>query len=218
VLAPITQYQQMPLTYNNPMKIPTLEEAEQLLTEAEQRNPGPWVAHSRNVALAAKCIAEHSNLDVEAAYIMGLLHDIGRREGVMGMRHILDGYTFLKSLGYDNTARICLTHSFPLKDIRVFMGQWDVSEDEWTFIQEFQNGLEYDDYDKLLQLCDCLALPQGICLIEKRMIDVALRLGVTEHTVPKWKAYLGIKKYFDNKTGGSIYKILPGVVATTFGS
>jgi HD domain len=199
------------------MNIPSLSEAEKLLTEAEQRNPGPWVAHSRNVALAAKCIAEHSNLDAEAAYIMGLLHDIGRREGVTGMRHILDGHIFLNGLGYEDSARICLTHSFPLKDIRVFMGHWDVSEEEWTFIQEFQNKLEYDDYDRLMQLCDCLALPQGICLIEKRMIDVALRLGVTEYTVPKWKAYLDIKKYFEEKMGQSIYKVLPGIVETTFG-
>jgi HD superfamily phosphodiesterase len=73
------------------MKIPTLDVAERLLKEAETRNPGPWVAHSKNVALAAKCIAEHSNLDAEAAYIMGLLHDIGRREGITKMRHTLDG-------------------------------------------------------------------------------------------------------------------------------
>jgi hypothetical protein len=198
------------------MKVPTLEQAETLLKEAEQRNPGPWVAHSRNVALAAKCIAEHSNLNANAAFVMGLLHDIGRREGVTGMRHILDGHTFLNQLGFEDAARVCLTHSFPLKDIRVFMGHWDVSESEWTFIQEFQNRLEYDDYDRLMQLCDCLALPQGICLVEKRMIDVALRLGVTEHTVPKWRAYLDIKKYFEEKMGHSIYKVLPGVVETTF--
>jgi HD domain len=198
------------------MKIPTLDEAEKLLTDAEQRNPGPWVAHSRNVALAAKCIAEYSNLDAEAAYMMGLLHDIGRREGVTGMRHILDGHNFLKQLGYEDAARVCLTHSFPIKDIRVFMGHWDVNENEWVFIQEFQNKLEYNDYDRLMQLCDCLALPQGICLIEKRMIDVALRLGVTEYTVPKWKAYLDIKNYFEQQMGQSIYKVLPGVVETTF--
>ncbi len=199
------------------MKIPTLSEAEKLLTEAEQHNPGSWVAHSRNVALAAKSIAEHSNLDADAAFIMGLLHDIGRHKGVTGMRHILEGHTFLKSLGYDDAARICLTHSFPLKDIRVFMGPWDVDEKEWAFIQAFQDKLEYNDYDRLMQLCDCLALPQGICLIEKRMIDVALRLGVTEYTVPKWKAYLDIKKYFEEKMGKSIYAVLPGVVETTFG-
>ena len=83
------------------MKVPSAEQAEQLLAEAETRNPGPWVAHSRNVALAARCIAEHCpELDADVAYTLGLLHDIGRQEGVTGMRHTLDGYTFLQDLGF----------------------------------------------------------------------------------------------------------------------
>ena len=33
---------------------------------------------------------------------MGLLHDIGRREGVTGMRHTLDGYRYLLEQGFDD--------------------------------------------------------------------------------------------------------------------
>ncbi len=67
------------------MTIPTLTQAQTLLAEAETRNPGPWVAHSINVARAAQLIAErHPDLDPDRAYILGLLHDIGRREGVTG--------------------------------------------------------------------------------------------------------------------------------------
>ncbi len=169
------------------------------------------------MALAAKCIAQHANLDPETAFILGLLHDLGRREGVSGMRHILDGYTFLKNLDYDDAARICLTHSFPIKDIRSYSGHMDVSKDEEIFIQAFVNDLEYDDYDMLLQLCDCLALPEGICLMEKRMVDVVLRLGMNNYTLDKWKAWFEIKTYFENKKGKSLYAVLPGVVETTFG-
>lgn len=61
---------------------PDLETARNMLAEAEERNPGPWGDHSRNVALAAKNIAECCpSLDPEKAYILGLLHDIGRRKG-----------------------------------------------------------------------------------------------------------------------------------------
>jgi HD superfamily phosphodiesterase len=77
------------------MAIPSLIEAEQLLANAEKRNPGPWVAHSKNLALAAKCIAEPSNLDADVAFVLGLLHDIGRQEGVTSMRHTLDGYRWV---------------------------------------------------------------------------------------------------------------------------
>jgi hypothetical protein len=198
------------------MKIPKLDEAEKLLTEAEKRNPGPWVAHSRNVALAAKCIAEHSNLNAQAAYITGLLHDIGRREGITKMRHTLDGFRFLQRLGFDDAARICITHSFVLKNMDAHEGRWDCSTEELKFITDFINATEFDDYDRLFQLCDALALAEGICLLEKRIVSVALRVGVNNQTVLKWKALFEVKKYFEEKMGHSIYKILPGVVETTF--
>jgi HD superfamily phosphodiesterase len=133
------------------MSIPTLEDAETLLQEGSRLNPGSWVEHSRNVALAAKCIAQDANLEAEKAFVFGLLHDIGRREGVSGIKHILDGYTFLQNLGYIEAACICLTHSFPVKDIRSHVEHRDVSDNESDFIQTFISRLEYDDYDKLLQ-------------------------------------------------------------------
>jgi hypothetical protein len=198
------------------MKIPTLDEAEKLLTEAEQHNPGPWVAHSRNVALAAKCIAEHSNLDAEVAYILGLLHDIGRREGITKMRHTLDGYRFLQNLGFDDAARICIRHSFVIKTMDAHEGRWDCSAEELKFITDFVNTTEFNDYDKLFQLCDALALAEGICLLEKRIVNVALRIGVNGQTVAKWKALFEVQKEFEQRMGQSIYKVLPGVVETTF--
>jgi HD superfamily phosphohydrolase YqeK len=199
------------------MNIPSLSEAEKLLTEAEQRNPGPWIAHSRNVALAAQCIAKHSNLDAEAAYILGLLHDVGRCEGITKMLHTLDGFRFLQSLGFDDAARICITHSFVLKTMDAHEGRWDCSSEELKFITDFVNAAEFDDYDKLFQLCDAMAIDKGICLIEKRIVDVALRLGVNNQTVAKWKALFEVQKEFEQKMGQSIYKVLPGVVETTFG-
>ncbi len=200
------------------MKIPELAEAERLLHEAEARNPGGWADHARYVALAARNIAEaHPDLDAEAAYILGLLHDIGRREGVTGMRHILDGYTFLERLDYSDAARICLTHSYPLQDIGAGSGNWDGSSEELAFVGTYLSGLEYDDYDRLLQLCDALAWPSGFVMIEKRLVDVALRLGINPMTVEKWRAFLELQHYFEGAIGRSIYSVLPGVVENTFG-
>ena len=82
------------------MSLPDPTTAEALLLEAQQMNPGPWVAHSRNVALAAQFIAEHHpDLDPVRAHTLGLLHDIGRRTGPNKDRHILDGYDHLKATG-----------------------------------------------------------------------------------------------------------------------
>lgn len=47
--------------------------------------------------IASKC----NDLDENDAYVLGLLHDIGRRDGVADMRHILSGYNFMISQGYD---------------------------------------------------------------------------------------------------------------------
>ena len=54
-------------------------------------------------------------------------------------------------------------------------------------------------------------------LIEKRLVDVALRLGFNDLTLAKWRAFLDIRREFDAAVGGSVYRLLPGVVDHTFG-
>jgi hypothetical protein len=199
-------------------KIPTLEEAARLMNEAESRNPGPWVPHSIFTAQAAKLIASlHPALDPSLAYRLAYLHDIGRREGVSDMRHTLDGYHYLKNQGYDDAAQICLTHSFPIQNIHAGAGQWDCSPKELEFAEETLSRLEYTAYDRLVQLCDALALPSGFCLIEIRLVDVALRHGFNGCTIEKWKAYFKIQQEFEQVIGQSIYAVLPGIVNNTFG-
>lgn len=191
------------------MKLPTIIEAQKLLTEADRLNPGAWIGHSKTAAFCARAIAEQcDNLNADTAYVLGLLHDIGRRDGVTDMLHIIDGYRYMKSLGYDICARICLTHSFPYKDIRSYNGQNDCTAEETKFIKSFLDNTEYDDYDRLIQLCDALALPDGATYIEKRLVDVVMRRGFNDLTILKWKAFLELKDYFDKKTGTNIYKLI----------
>ena len=147
---------------------------------------------------------------------MGMLHDIGRRVGVTGMRHIIDGYNYLMEKGFYKVAKVCLTHSFDCKDIKSAFGTWDCTEDEYNFVKQYLEKTEYDDYDKLIQLCDALAFIDGYYLIEKRMVEASLRHGINEYTTLKWKATFEIKEYFENKMGKSVYSILPGVVENTF--
>jgi hypothetical protein len=181
-------------------------------------NPGPWVSHSVHAANAAKATAKADpDLDADRAYVLGLLHDIGRREGRTDMRHILDGYAFLKSHGYEDAARICLTHSFPLQDTNSASGTWDCTPEERAFVDEYVAGVEYDDYDRLIQLCDALALPAGCVLLEKRLVEVVMRHGTNALTVEKWHATFELKNRFEARICGSIYDRLPGVLENTFG-
>jgi len=207
----------------NESGVPTIQEAKEYLREAEHLNPGPWVRHVELVALAARAIAERDpRIDSERAYVLGLLHDIGRRTGgpnIADVRHILDGFAFMRAEGFEESARVCLTHSFPapIKDVGAFASSWDCPTEECHFVQSYLNGIEYSTYDRLIQLCDALAQPTGFCLIEKRLIEVALRHGVNEFTLTKWRAFLGLRREFDEAVGTSIYRLLPGVVENTFG-
>ena len=163
----------------------------------------------RTAGACARKIAERcKDLDGDRAYAMGLLHDIGRREGVMDMKHIICGYRFMKAMGYVDIARICLTHSFPYKNIKSYNGKNDCSEEETIFIKDFLEQREYDDYDRLIQLCDAVSFPKGSTYIEKRLVDVVMRRGFNDLTIPKWKAFFDLKAYFDEKAGEDIYKII----------
>ncbi len=200
-------------------KFPSRQEAEQELMTAGRMNPGLWIGHSRYVALACRNIAERcEKLDMEKAFILGLLHDIGRRVGIVSERHLMEGYKFCMSKGWEDAAKICITHAFMIQDIKTSIGQWDVSEEDYNFMKAFIASAQYDDYDRLVQLCDNLALATGFCLLEKRFVDVACRYGINEYTVDRWNAVIGIKKYFEGLIGCSVYDVLPGVKEGTFQS
>jgi len=92
-----------------------------------------------------------------------------------------------------------------------------LSAREKQFVQDYLDRIEYTAYDRLMQLCDALAQPTGPCLIEKRLVDVALRHGFNDCTLAKWRAYFSLEREFSAAVGVSIYTLLPGVVDNTFG-
>ena len=197
--------------------LPTRSDAENTLKSAYDANPGPWADHSRYVAQACENIAKRCpHLDVDDAYILGLLHDIGRYAGVTSEKHLLDGYRYCKWRGWDKAAQICISHAFMIKDISASIGVFDMPPEDKAFMEEFVQNAVYDDYDLLVQLCDALAMPTGFCLLEKRFVDVAIRYGSHPVLVDRWKAVLDIKAHFEEIMGCSIYDVLPGVIENSF--
>lgn len=192
---------------------PDRKTAEEALSWAARQNPGPWEAHSRHVALACEAIAARCpDLDAETAYILGLLHDIGRYAGVSSERHLIEGYRYCMGRGWEKAAQVCISHAFMLQDIETSIGVFDVTGEDYAFMKEFVAYARYDDYDRLVQLCDALALPYGFCLLEKRFVDVALRYGIHPATLDRWRRTLDLRAYFEGKIGGSVYDLLPGVM------
>lgn len=100
--------------------LPTREKAEELLVEAEKCNPESWGNHSRVVAHCAEKIAQECrDLDSDKAYILGLLHDIGRKFGVRHLGHVSDGY----------------------------IGNFDTTDEELKMLQDNLKKVVMDEYD-----------------------------------------------------------------------
>ncbi len=194
--------------------LPTKEQALEELKVAGQMNPGPWVKHSENVGIAARNIAEKiPGMDPQKAYIVGLLHDIGRRVGIVDIpTHVYEGYKYCMEKGWDEAARVCMTHSYRLMKDEF---DYEPSTDAEKAIKEYILHTEADDYDKLIQLCDSLATDYGFVILEKRFVDVTRRYGIMEGYIKGWDVSFEIKETFEEKMGCSIYDVLPDIGRTT---
>lgn len=186
--------------------LPPREVAEEILKEAETHNPGPWGNHSRNVALCAMKIAAACGMDGEKAYVLGLLHDIGRKFGTRHLGHVYDGWKYMLEAGYPQVAKICLTHSFCNRSLASYIGKFDITDKEQKELETALNSAEYDDYDRLIQLCDALGAAEGVVDMEERMRDVKDRYG--SYPQEKWDKNLQLKEYFEKLSGGDIYDIV----------
>lgn len=190
-------------------------QADELLLWANGQNPGPWLDHSYGVARAAEKIAQACGMDAERAWLSGALHDIGRYEGVFGLRHATAGYHLLMERGEPALARICLTHSFPVSLRETFMGEQDAREADAALLDEtLQTPM--DDYDRLIQLCDGLSWGRGVCLMEKRLVSVMRRRGVVPRQGEIVNARFAILEDFQARMGRPLYGLFPEAAENTF--
>lgn len=146
-------------------------------------------------------------MDANRCFILGLLHDIGRYIGPSGLLHTLEGYRILMQKGWDKPAIICLTHSFPIKDLEYFNGLNDCTPEDTRIIVDLLEQSVYDDEVKLIQLCDAISLPGGVTIMERRLADVMMRHGADHHTPLKWRAFFDLKRHFDQRCGQSVYSL-----------
>lgn len=190
---------------------PSRASAEFILEESAKQNPGPWEKHSYAVADAAEKIARAvcqngGNLDPNKAYVYGLLHDVGRRCGYTYMAHVIDGYEYLHAFGFDNAAKICITHSFNLKTVDDYIGKKDVSDSQFEKIKQLLSEYEYDDYDRLIQLLDSTCAADGTQNLEERMNDVKKRYGY--YPEEKWNKNFELKSYFEKLMNRDFYEVI----------
>lgn len=73
-------------------------------------------------------------------------------------------------LGYDEVAKVCLTHSFNNQKLDEYIGKFDTSYEELELIKTELVKATYGEYDRLIQLCDALAGADGVLDIAERMM------------------------------------------------
>lgn len=158
--------------------------------------------HVFNVAKIAENIAKHSNgkLNPDTAYCLGLLHDIGRikDETVTKVPHGIEGFNYLVEHGYPDLAPICLTHGFISKNIQ--------KSDYPTYrpklfkqVKEYLSDLEYNDYDRIVQLADLFSRGKQILSIHDRLEKNKSFYHIKKLSYEN-DAY-NLRNYIDNKFG-----------------
>lgn len=167
-----------------------------------------WILHCLYSGIAAGRIAEHMGLDSDYATALGYVHDIGRR--ISHPKHIIEGYYYLKSLGYDKEARICLTHSFIDNDITLAAGPFP-KEESYEILSSHLKEEECSDYDNLIQLCDLFCLETGFTTLEKRILDISLRKGVFPSSKRHFKEALKLKKKIEKRINCNLYELFPEI-------
>ena len=94
----------------------------------------------------------------------------------------------------------------PEKDVNTYIGRHDISaEDEQRLVTLLQS-FDYDDYDRLIQLCDSISMPDGPASIIERMTDVKNRYG--HYPQSKWDKNLELKRYFEDKMGCQVEEVV----------
>ena len=66
--------------------------------------------------------------------------------------------------------------------------KFDITDEELKMIQNVLKAVTFNDYDRLIQLCDSLAGSERVLDIEERMEDVRRRYG--SYPQEKWNSNL----------------------------
>lgn len=139
-----------------------------------------------------------------------MLHDYGKiqNEKETGLSHFIVGYKKMKELGFDFIAKICLTHSFPVKDFS-FCDYSSYRKEDLIEAKNILSIIDYDDYDKLIQLCDIFFEGMTKVTYQERIECIKRRYNLTDMQVKVLKTGAEKNKaYFDKLCSCDIYKIL----------
>ncbi len=190
------------------MKLDSKQAKKLLEKAAEKEENRGWVKHCIAVGETAKTIAEALNkkgmeIDTDKILAMGYVHDIGKQGGQYN-EHVLDGYFYIKELGYDEEyASSCLIHSYINNDINCTGGGY---QKNIPFRTNYVKNHNYTIYDRIINLSDLMCTRETIT-VEDRMIDIFERKGIHETSKYHITALYKLKESLEDILGYNIYEL-----------
>ncbi len=203
------------------MSYPDAKEAQEFFEYViKERNSSPcpflpqwektYREHCNKVAQNACKIAQQTkDMNPELCYVMGLLHDCGRikDEKAENRHHGWVGHQLMISKGWDDVARICITHNFYEKEFDI--KNYPIINDDVIACQKFLSQIKFNDYDYLMQLTDVLNDMGTDCTIEYRFASLAKRYPINKIQMEHFSNIIESRRsYFNFKCGCDIYNLL----------
>lgn len=172
-------------------------------------NKNRWVKHCIYVGIAAGRIAEKIGLDADLAVALGYVHDIGRK--ISHENHTIAGFEYMIEEGYEEEARICLTHSFIDNNIYYTAGGVPEPKDRYDYMNNYLMNTKVNLYDNIIQMCDLFCLETGFTTVEKRMLDISRRKGIYSNSRDHFDKVMELKARLESIMGCSLYDIFPEI-------
>ena len=178
----------------------------------------PHAEHVLIVALSAAIIAhtlkknnKHAFIDVEQAFVCGLLHDIGRYivdEQKSMYPHTISGYERCMKLNMPDVAQVCLTHAILDKATKEEYPAY--TEKQINFVNEKMSNIQRNFYDDIIMLIDLHCRGNQVLAIEERLNKNRYFYNIKSENY--CKKYLDLNADFSKKYGVDINKVCTFVV------
>lgn len=184
-----------------------------------------YISHCQVVAQSAeKLAAQASNMDAEAVYIMGLLHDAGRIE--FSRFHGLVGYEMMQELDEPEVAHTCLVHTFvkgtptqpaetllPLERGQFYNKFGEMATEDLAKTSELIAQTPLEEVDYLIRLADFISDGRHTepVKIEVRVENLRSRYGnifAPESFEQLVEEIRRLKTYWDQRLGVDVYELL----------
>lgn len=167
--------------------------------------------HSVTVANAAELIAARSNLDVEKAFLYGLMHDVGKFfvSPEEKYKHPRMGYELMVKQNPD-VADVCIAHPFPDFNLKSYVLTYCHGDlVEARRIEGLLSGVQMNDYIELIQLCDKLSGIDNYVRLEDKFNWYRQTCTVDEFSFQaNFNRLSTIKMHWDALIGGDLYTLL----------